>query len=160
MLITLFSISWKALLQETVFKCLNVLCTWSSCTVSRQLRARSVGSSLPSSQGPASQKVGHLVTFQSSSGRGTHSLHIILLLLFPPRAPSPAPPNSPPLPLCISPLPHFKDQKPSWSSVRSPEVDHFNSASQIFFKKTPDPETSEPVTVGWTRAVQPGPGRL
>lgn len=40
--------------------------------------------SLPSSQRTASQKVGHLDTFQSSSGRGTHSLHIILLLLFPP----------------------------------------------------------------------------
>ncbi len=119
---------------------------------SHQFQALSVGSSLPSSQGPASQKVGHLVTFQSGSGRGTNSLQIILLLLLPPgsRSPSPA--------LCISLLPCFKDQKPSRSSVRSPEVDHFNSASQIFFKRTWDPETSEPVTARWTRTDQPGPG--
>lgn len=44
--------------------------------------------------------------------------------------------------------------------VPRPEEDHFNSASRIFFKKTQDPETSEPLTVGWTRADQPGPERL
>lgn len=111
--------------------------------------ARLLGSRLPSSQGPASQKVGHLVTFQSSSDGGTHSLHIILLLLFPPLAPSSAAPprisssSSSPCPLyCSSPL----FQRPEALMVLRPEVDHFNSASQIFFKKTRDPETSEPVT--------------
>lgn len=54
------------------------------CAVLRFLsvRALSVGSCLPSSQELASQKVGYLGTFQSSSAKGTHSLHIILLLLF------------------------------------------------------------------------------
>lgn len=54
----------------------------------------------------------------------------------------------------------FINHEPLWPSVRSPEVDHFNSASRIFFKKARDPETSEPVTARWTCADQPGPRHL
>lgn len=157
MLISLFYISSKGLLEEILSKCLNMLYTfWSLCSVSCQLQVLSVGFSLPSSQRPASQKVGHLDTFQSSSGKGTHSLHIILLLLFPPDSLF----SRPWLPFLLSVSLLFPVSKTKSLMVLRPEVDHFNSASQIFFKKTQDPETSEPVTVGWTRADQPGPGRL
>lgn len=95
----------------------------------------SLGSSLPSSRGPVSQKVGHLVTFQSSSGRGTHSLHIILLLLSNPLL-TPAPHSPPSASLYLS---FSLFQRLKALTVLRPEVDHFNSASQIFFKKDPRP---------------------
>lgn len=124
--------------KHAVFLLTSVYC------VSSQPLFLSLGSSLPSSRRPASQKVGHLDTFQSSSGKGTHSLHIILLLLFPPGSLF----SRPTLPLLLSVSFLFPVSKTKSLMVLRPEVDHFNSASRIFFKKTQDPETSEPVTGG------------
>lgn len=104
MLITLFYFFLKRFIRGNIIQLSKhaVHFLESMHCVSCQLQALSVGSLLPSSQRPASQKEGHLVTFQSSSGRGTHSLHIILPLLFPPCLPLSSPPLSPSRSLYLS----------------------------------------------------------